>query len=103
MPPTIFNTSDEIDLSAAGFSGEDPYKTLKSLTPCGSVIQRNLLENTSKIVEKNKNCKWKDELRKTVVKELLLLGYDASICKSHWEKSSTYPAGRRHYLHALQS
>ncbi|KAI3756787.1 hypothetical protein L1987_56610 [Smallanthus sonchifolius] len=94
-------SDDEFDLSAAGFSGEDPSETLKSLTPCASVIQRNLLADTSKIVEKNKNCKRKDELRKLVAEELLLLGYDASICKSHWLKSSTYPAGEYEYLDVI--
>ncbi|KAI7757804.1 hypothetical protein M8C21_029180 [Ambrosia artemisiifolia] len=90
-------SDDEFDLSAAGCFGE----TLKSLTPCVSVIQRNLLADTSKIVEKNKTCKRKDELIKLVAEELLLIGYDASICKSHWEKSSSYPAGEYEYLDVI--
>ncbi|KAI3827728.1 hypothetical protein L1987_01811 [Smallanthus sonchifolius] len=55
MPPTILNTSNEIDLSTVGFSGKDPSETLK----------------------------------------------DASICKSHWEKSSTYPAGEYEYIDVI--
>ena len=62
--------------------------------PCASVCERNLLADTSKIVEKNKICKSKDEdCRKVVTDGLLALGYDASICKSRWEKCSSYPAG----------
>ncbi|KAD6453086.1 hypothetical protein E3N88_07791 [Mikania micrantha] len=85
-------SDDEFDLSAVGFFG-DSSETLKSLTPCGSVAQRNLLADTSKIVEKNINYKRKDELKKIVADGLLLIGYDASICKSRWEKSKLYPAG----------
>ncbi|KAJ9556673.1 hypothetical protein OSB04_011287 [Centaurea solstitialis] len=70
-------------------SGMEILPKLSSLTPCSNVIQRNLLADTSNIVEKNKNCKPKDELRKLVAEELLLIGYDASICKSRWEKSSS--------------
>jgi hypothetical protein len=62
--------------------------------PCSSVCERNLLADTSKIVEKNKICKRKDEFsRKVVTDGLLALGYDATICKSRWEKSPSYPAG----------
>lgn len=62
--------------------------------PCASVCERNLLADTAKIVEKNKICKRKDEFcRKVVTDGLSALGYDASICKSHWEKSPSYPAG----------
>ncbi|KAK9058988.1 hypothetical protein SSX86_021606 [Deinandra increscens subsp. villosa] len=82
-------SDDEFDPSVAGIFGE----TLKSLTPCASVLQRNLLADTSKIVEKNKTCKRKDELSKIVAGGLQLIGYDASICKSIWEKSSSCPAG----------
>ncbi|KAL9992873.1 hypothetical protein Hdeb2414_s0001g00001021 [Helianthus debilis subsp. tardiflorus] len=88
------SSDDEFDL----FADSDALETLKSLTPCVSVVQRNLLADTSKIVDNNKNLKRKDELRKFVVEELILIGYDASICKSHWEKSSSYPAGEYKYL-----
>lgn len=61
---------------------------------CASVLERNLLADTAKVVEKNKICRRKDEFcRKVVTDGLLALGYDASICKSRWEKSPSYPAG----------
>lgn len=67
---------------------------MQSLIPCASVAERNLLADTSKIVEKNnKTCKRKDDLRKTVTDGLTALGYNASVCKSKWEKSSSIPAG----------
>lgn len=95
-------SDDEFDLSTAGFFADsDPSETLKSLTPCASVAQRNLLADTSKIVEKNKFCKRKDELRKIVAQGLIIIGYDASICKSRWEKSSSYPAGEYEYLDVM--
>ncbi|KAF5816684.1 hypothetical protein HanRHA438_Chr03g0148551 [Helianthus annuus] len=93
-------SDDEFDLSAAGYFG-DSVETLKSLIPCASVIQRNLLADTSKIVEKNKTCKRKDELTKLVAEELLSFGYESSICKSHWEKTSSYPAGEYKYLDVI--
>lgn len=48
----------------------------------------------TKIVETNKNCKLKDEsCLESVVNGLVSLGYDAALCKSRWEKSSSCPAG----------
>ncbi|KAI3829123.1 hypothetical protein L1987_03239 [Smallanthus sonchifolius] len=93
-------SDDEFDPSAAGFFG-DSSEALKSLTPCGSVVQRNLLADASKIVEENITYKRKDELRKIVAEGLVLTGYDASICKSRWEKSSSYPAGEYEYLDVI--
>lgn len=62
--------------------------------PCVSISERNLLADTAKIVEKNKICKRKDDIcRKIVSDGLLALGYDASICKSRWDKSPSYPTG----------
>lgn len=62
---------------------------------CASVYERNLLADTTKIIEKNKaTCKRKDDCcRKIVTEGLLALGYDASVCKSRWEKSTFCPAG----------
>lgn len=61
---------------------------------CPSLRERNLLADTAKIVEKNKMCKRKDDNGRAVVTEnLLALGYDASVCKSRWEKSPSYPSG----------
>ncbi|KAH1106143.1 hypothetical protein J1N35_009911 [Gossypium stocksii] len=82
-------------------SGESP-EILKSLVSCASVNERNLLADTAKIVENNKICKRKDDFcRKIVTDGLLALGYDASICKSHWEKSPSYPAGEYEYIDVI--
>lgn len=98
------SSDDEFDFST-GFSDSvtnssfgDSSDTLKSLVPCASVNERNLLADTSKIVEMNKTCKRKDDLRKIVTDELLALGYKASICKSKWEKASSIPAGEYEYI-----
>lgn len=71
--------------------------------PCSSVSERNLLADISKIVEKNKNCKQKDGYcRKIVADGLVSLGYDASVCKSQWESSSSFPAGNLTFLFLFQ-
>ncbi|PKI30971.1 hypothetical protein CRG98_048638, partial [Punica granatum] len=62
------------------------------LIPCATVVERNLLADTARIVEKNKSHKRKDDLRTIVVENLSSLGYDSSICKSKWEKTSSFPA-----------
>ena len=67
---------------------------MQSLIPCASVGERNLLAEVARIVEKNgKSIKRKDDLRKVVAEALSSLGYDSSICKSKWEKTSSCPAG----------
>ncbi|XP_076904066.1 uncharacterized protein LOC143559350 [Bidens hawaiensis] len=93
-------SDDEFDHSAAGFFG-DSSESLKNLTACASITQRNLLAETSKIVETHKACKRKDELIKTVAEQLQSLGYNSSICKSHWEKSPLYPAGEYEYIDVI--
>ncbi|CAL5413414.1 unnamed protein product [Camellia sinensis] len=101
------SSDDEFDISSGfgdsiptSWSG-DSVDILKTLIPCASLAERNLLADTSKTVEKNKTCKPKDDLRKIVTDGLLLLGYDASICKSRWEKSSSYPAGEYEYIDVI--
>uniref|UniRef100_A0A5B6ZWC9 Uncharacterized protein n=1 Tax=Davidia involucrata TaxID=16924 RepID=A0A5B6ZWC9_DAVIN len=101
------SSDDEFDISN-GFgesiptaSSGDSFDTLKSLIPCVSVAERNLLADTSKIVEKNKICKRKDDLRKFVTDGLLVLGYDTSICISRWEKSPSYPAGEYEFIDVI--
>ncbi|KAL3506010.1 hypothetical protein ACH5RR_031392 [Cinchona calisaya] len=79
----------------------DSLDSLKSLIPCSTTMERNLLADTSKIVEKNKTCKRKDDLRKIVTDGLLALGFNASICKSKWEKSSSIPAGEYEYIDVI--
>ncbi|CAH2056830.1 unnamed protein product, partial [Thlaspi arvense] len=93
-----FETNGGFGDSIPTASFGDYLDTLKSLIPCASVAERNLLADISKIVEKNKTSKRKDDLRKIVTDGLLLVGYDASICKSRWEKSASYPAGEYEYI-----
>uniref|UniRef100_A0A2P2K7J5 Uncharacterized protein MANES_03G171000 n=1 Tax=Rhizophora mucronata TaxID=61149 RepID=A0A2P2K7J5_RHIMU len=96
------SSDDELDAVGGGGFGEsignsssgfDSCDVLKSLIPCASVAEKNLLADTAMIVEKNKNPKRKEDLRKTVAVGLSSLGYDSSICKSRWDKSSSFPAG----------
>ncbi|KAG2332438.1 hypothetical protein Bca52824_003618 [Brassica carinata] len=54
-----------------------------------------LVDNVTKIVETSKSC------LKIVVNELVSLGYDAALCKSRWEKSSSYPAGEYEYVDVM--
>ncbi|KAK6122697.1 hypothetical protein DH2020_043550 [Rehmannia glutinosa] len=99
------SSDDEFDFFSdsltANSSFSDPSDTLKSLIPCASVAERNLLADTSKIVEKNRTCKRKDDLRKLVTEGLIALGYNASVCKSKWEKSSFIPAGEYEYIDVI--
>ncbi|XP_010535296.1 PREDICTED: uncharacterized protein LOC104810650, partial [Tarenaya hassleriana] len=87
------SSDDELDLfggsvdSFTGGSLSDASDYLKSLIPCASVAERNLLADAARIVEMNKSLKRKDDMRKIVVEGLSSLGYDSSICKSKWEKS----------------
>ena len=61
---------------------------------CASLNERNVLADTAKIVAEKKTSKRKDELKKIVTDGLLALGYDSAICKSKWEKSPSFPAGK---------
>lgn len=62
---------------------------------CVGVSERNLLADTAKIVEKHKINKRKDGFcRKLVADGLMALGYNASICKSKWEKTPSFLAGK---------
>ncbi|RWW00253.1 hypothetical protein GW17_00036782 [Ensete ventricosum] len=65
----------------------------QSLVLCASVVERNLLADASKILEKAKNSKNKGECRRMVADGLRFLGYDAAICKSRWDKNPSFPAG----------
>nr|UHH90347.1 eukaryotic translation initiation factor 2 [Gleditsia microphylla] len=101
------SSGDESD--AFGNFGDSNYSStgeaseiLKGLVACASVCEKNLLADTSKIVEKNKICRRKDDFcRKLVTDGLLAIGYDASICKSRWEKSPFYPAGEYEYIDVI--
>ncbi|KAK9282049.1 hypothetical protein L1049_004961 [Liquidambar formosana] len=101
------SSEDELD-SYSGFgdsnlaSSAEAYDVLKSLVLCASVCERNLLADTAKIVEKNKICKRKDDFCMQIVTDgLSALGYDASICKSRWEKSPSFPAGEYEYTDVI--
>ncbi|XP_040999688.1 uncharacterized protein LOC121245863 [Juglans microcarpa x Juglans regia] len=105
------SSDDELDVFAC-FGGEpitsgssfggDFFDILKTLIPCSSIAERNLLADTSKIVEKNSKIhKRKDDLKIIVTDSLSSLGYDSSICKSKWDKSSSYPAGEYEYIDVI--
>lgn len=79
----------------------DASDILRSLILCASVAERNLLADTATIVEKNKNCKQKDDLRKIVADGLSSLSYNSSICKSKWDKSASHPAGEYEYVDVI--
>ncbi|KAG6582342.1 hypothetical protein SDJN02_20627, partial [Cucurbita argyrosperma subsp. argyrosperma] len=86
----------------SGSSGGDVCDILKGLIPCTSVTERNLLADTSKIIEKHSKIhKRKDDLRRIVTDSLSSLGYSSSICKSKWEKSPSFPAGEYEYVDVI--
>ncbi|KAM5563618.1 hypothetical protein ABKV19_018310 [Rosa sericea] len=83
-------------------SSGEACELLKSLVSCPSLCERNLLADTARIVEKNKMCKRKDDNGRLVVTDnLLALGYDASVCKTRWEKSPSYPSGEYEYIDVI--
>ncbi|KAJ9566797.1 hypothetical protein OSB04_002763 [Centaurea solstitialis] len=83
-------------------SSTDACDPLKSLVVCETISERNLLADAAKVVDKNKICKRKDEISRKIVSDgLLASGYAVSICKSRWEKTSTYPAGEYEYIDAV--
>ncbi|XP_076915448.1 uncharacterized protein LOC143574810 [Bidens hawaiensis] len=80
-------------------SSVEVYDPLKSLVVCETICERNLLADVAKIVDKNKICKKNDEVsRKIVTDGLRATGYTVSMCKSRWEKTSSYPAGEYEYI-----
>ncbi|CAI0559350.1 unnamed protein product [Linum tenue] len=108
------NTNDSSDDEFEAFDGGfgesninsgpnwDASDVLKSLIPSASKAERNLLADTAAIVKKKSSSyKLKGDLRKIVADELSALGYDCSICKSKWEKASSYPAGEYEYLDVI--
>ncbi|XP_020534181.1 uncharacterized protein LOC105632066 isoform X2 [Jatropha curcas] len=103
------SSDDEFDVFGGGGFGEsisngssfDASDMLKSLIPCASAAERNLLADTAMIVDKNKNYKQKDDLRMIVTDGLKSLGYDSSICKSKWDKSPSHPAGEYEYVDVI--
>ncbi|KAM7278975.1 hypothetical protein ACFE04_006109 [Oxalis oulophora] len=94
----VFGTSTE---SSTFNNGGDVTDFLKNLIPCPNIAEKNLLTETVTIVEKNKNIKRKDELRKIVTDHLQSLNYNSSICKSKWDKSHSFPAGEYEYVDVI--
>lgn len=91
------SSDDEPDSFNSGHS--HTYDVLKSLVQFTSVFERNLLADVAKIIDNNKIGSRKDEYSKQiVVHHLTTLGYAASICKSKWEISSSFPAGEYEYI-----
>ncbi|XP_010440433.1 PREDICTED: uncharacterized protein LOC104723736 [Camelina sativa] len=97
------SSDDEFDLFDDGSvdSFNVAYDDFKSLIPCASVVEKTLLTEAAKAIEKNKSIKRKDELRKIIVVQLSSLGYDSSICKSKWDKSRSIPAGEYEYIDVI--
>ncbi|ESW15885.1 hypothetical protein PHAVU_007G110800 [Phaseolus vulgaris] len=99
------SSDEELDIfgeSISSGSVGDASDLLKSLIPCASAVERNLLADTSKIVDKNsKVYKRKDDLKKIVTESLSSLGYDSSICISKWDKTPTFPAGEYEYIDVI--
>uniref|UniRef100_A0A0E0DS17 Uncharacterized protein n=1 Tax=Oryza meridionalis TaxID=40149 RepID=A0A0E0DS17_9ORYZ len=87
--------------SAAAAAG-DALDTLKGLVQSASMAERNLLADASRIAERcRKGGKKKADVRRAVADGLAALGYDAAVCKSRWDKTPSYPAGKtkpRRYL-----
>ncbi|CAL9221950.1 unnamed protein product [Arabidopsis halleri] len=94
-------SDDESDLFGGSIDGCDASDHLKSLVPCTTIGERNLLADAAKIVDKNKSVKRKDDMKKIVNEELLSLNYNSSICKSKWDKSPSFPAGEYEYIDVI--
>ncbi|CAH2052981.1 unnamed protein product [Thlaspi arvense] len=98
------SSDDEFDLFGCSVdSFNDAYDHFKSLIPCASVAERNLLADVAKILEKNKSIKRKDNLRKIVIDGLSSLGYDSSVCKSKWNKTRSIPSGEYEYIDVIMN
>ncbi|XP_054806757.1 uncharacterized protein LOC129309278 [Prosopis cineraria] len=102
------SSDDELDVfggfneSVTSASFCDASDVLKSLIPCATVTERNLLADISKIVENNnKVVRAKDNLRNIVADSLSSLGYDSSVCISRWDKTSSYPAGEHEFIDVI--
>jgi uncharacterized protein (TIGR01615 family) len=97
------SSDDEFDVfgSSESINNGDFTDVLKNLVPCASFAEKNLLADTAMIVEKSKNIKRKDDLRKIVTDHLQSLNYNSSTCKSKWDKSINFPAGEYEYIDVI--
>ncbi|XP_073144864.1 uncharacterized protein [Henckelia pumila] len=99
------NCSDDCEDEYDSFKASSPLDAcdiLKSLVLSVCVSERNLLADTARIVEKNKISKRKDGFcRENLTDSLAALGYNASICKSKWAKTPSFPAGEYEYVDVI--
>ncbi|KAK8963797.1 hypothetical protein KSP40_PGU014210 [Platanthera guangdongensis] len=97
------SSDDEFDGDAPPITtgSGDSIEILKNLVLCASITERNLLADASKIIEKSKVLKAKVDFQKITAAGLRDLGYDASVCKSRWEKSPSVPAGEYEYVDVI--
>ncbi|XP_051120881.1 uncharacterized protein LOC127244398 isoform X2 [Andrographis paniculata] len=94
------NSDDDPDSSSS--SPSDVCDLLKSLVPCFCVSERNLLADAAHVIDRSKIGKRKDDsARKIFTDGLISLGYNASICRSNWEKSISYPCGEYEYVEVI--
>ncbi|KAL6571461.1 hypothetical protein OROHE_003104 [Orobanche hederae] len=72
------------------------------LIPCASMAERNLLAGASKFIDnKSRSCKSKHDFHEIVTDGLIAIGYNASVCKSKWEKSPSIPGGEYEYIDVI--
>ncbi|XP_078436797.1 uncharacterized protein LOC144707528 isoform X2 [Wolffia australiana] len=96
-------SDDELDfgdVTVSSSSHGDSLDLLKSLAPCVSAAERNLLADISKILSEQKNSR-RSERRKSVVDALRSLGHDAAVCLSRWDKSPAAPAGEYEFVEVV--
>ncbi|XP_042424598.1 uncharacterized protein LOC122012205 [Zingiber officinale] len=94
------SSDDDMDIRGGGDhpAPTDAAEFIKGLILCASVAERNLLADASKIMEKAKHSKCKGDCRRIMVEGLQLLGYDAAICKSKWDRKPSFHAGEYDYI-----
>ncbi|CAL9074340.1 unnamed protein product [Musa acuminata var. zebrina] len=85
----------------ASADARDAAEAVKGLVLCTSQTEIKLLADASNLMEKSRNCKRKEEYIKAVTAGLRSLGYDASICKSRWKKTSSVAAGEYQYIDVI--
>ncbi|XP_042459767.1 uncharacterized protein LOC122043256 [Zingiber officinale] len=62
------------------------------------MAERNLLADASRILDKARNSKIKGNCTAVLAVGLRSLGYDATICKSRWDKNPSFPVGEHEYV-----
>ncbi|KAJ8466971.1 hypothetical protein OPV22_029523 [Ensete ventricosum] len=99
------SSDDDLDFISSSNGGDAPIvsaaEVIKGLVVCTTVAERNLLADASSVVERSKNYRRKNEHMKAVTDGLRSLGYDASLCKSRWEKTASIPAGEHEYIDVI--